>query len=329
MKTKYIIGALVGLTTIASAAVAYGASKAYDKSYTWGIDQAKKNRDDKTVRIFAERDAAKAEAQVIFDRENKEVAKQESHIRSLYDAQVRKTDKIMQAERYQTDRHVAEAESKYNEYAWKCSEIRSNEQSRLEELIEHDGEYKAYKETKKTRKKAGKSTDKIDAKLERRKDELMENIVNSRSEEERKAFEQRDFYAREKENSREYLDSLIRQRSKSDQAEFEELKRLDSELRDRKSRKAKIEATRTQEEQAKVDRYKDLRLEVKEIETAEAKGIDRTKAMAGYLVNDGWTPVEIAVLGSIPLVAATGAFVWLASKYIGKLHGLVKAMRAC
>lgn len=329
MRTKYIIMGVMGLAAIASAAVGYGASKAYDKSYIWGVDQARKGRSEETVKVFTERDEAKAAAQVIFDRENKEVTKEESHLKAQYDAQVRKTDRIMQSERFQVDRHVADMRSRHSDADLRCREIVAQEESRLDELLKHDGEYKAYKETRKTRRNAGKSVDKVEAKMERRKSELKDSIVNGRSDAEKKAFEERDYYAYEMANSREYADSLIRQRSDADKAEFEELKRIDAELNKRKERRARVEGKRTLEEQSKVDRYRALQAKAKSIETAEAKNVDRLQAFAGYLVDDGWKPAEVAVLGSIPLLTATGLFAWVAAKYIGKLRALTKAMKAC
>jgi len=328
MRIKYIITAAMGLAAIASAAVGYGASKAYDKSYEWGVEQAKKGRDEETRQVFDDRDAAKAEAQVIFDRENKEVAKEESRLKGLYDEQVRKTDKIRRSEKYQTERHVAEMRSKHAEAERKCQEILAKEDERLEDMLKHDGEYKAYKETRKTRKDAGKSVEKVESKMERRKGEIKDSILNGRSDEEVEAFQHRDYYAREMANGNEYADILARQRSDSEKAEFDELKRLDNELGKRKERRAKAESKRTFEEKEKVERYKRLQAKTKEIENAEAKGVDRLQAMAGYLVADGWKPVEIAVLGSIPLITAAAAFIFFASRYVGKLGALVKAMKA-
>lgn len=327
MNINFIAKVAFGLAGAVTAAIGVGAGKAYADSRKWGLDQAREHRTAENAKVFSERDRAFVDASVIFTREDKEYNAGEKALKQAYDRKSREVNAVLSSERNAVTMHEFDMRTQHSLADTKCRNILAAEESRLEDMLKHDGEYKAYKETRKIRKEAGKSLDKIESKMSRRRGEIKAAIEEQRSPDEKKIFQDRDYYAREMADTTDFANSLVQQRTAEDKAKFAELKRLSDELGNRRGRRDAIISKRTVAEQKIVDRYNKLKADARSIELLEASSLDRIKAFAGYLLSKGWKPGEILVIGLIPLATISSLFIYLGYQYASKLMLLVSAMK--
>lgn len=315
-------GAINLISIVAGAAVILIAKHISNKGTEVALETVKRNRNDYDAAIFDAYNEVSKTVDEILNAEKVTINKQLSALNEAYDNANKKAQNILFKERMIAQTEYNSLSEKFNAIDTKASAITATEESLVKDICKSDDAYKALKSAKKALKKSGESTDKIDVKLQNRKDVIKNSVISGRSDEELKVFNELDSIRKQMYDSEGRKKAIIANRSEEEKAIFKELEYCKKNLSTKEELSRLVVENRSSEDIAFINKKYELLKQIRDIEEREKNAIDKKQAFADQLSEIGFNKVGVFALGMIPVVPVCLAV----SNYISWLFSVIKKM---
>lgn len=286
------------------------------------LEQIKNSRADYDADIFGEYENVSRAAEAIILKETIEEDKQREVIKHAYNAADKKVQDILAKERALSQAEYKAASEAFDSVEVRVAAIKATEEALIKDVLKNDDVYEALNSARNAVLKTGESTDKIDIKIENRKEAIRKGIISARSEEDNATFRELDRLRRTMVDSTGREASIIASRTDEEKKAFTDLEKCRKRLRSTNDLRAAIKENRSDEEVRIFERKDELLREIVEIEERERKSVDHNQAFADQLKSMGFSKTGVFVVGLVPTIPV---FMFVGD-YISWLVGIVKKM---
>lgn len=284
------------------------------------LNDIKKNRTESDLDVFESYEHITNQANDILTKENIEHAKQVESIKSAYNVAEKKVDEILTREKAISQAGYKAVSDAFDIAEAKVAAIKASEESMIKDVLKSDDAYTSLKTARKALKKAEESTDKIDKKIENRKEAIRNSIINARSDEDKATIDEMERLRRRMLDSSGREASIIASRTEEEKAAFVELDSCRRKLRSSDDIKKIIVKNRSDDERAIFEKRNSLLADIANIEEREKLSVDHEQAFVNQLKTMGFGKMSVAAIFTLPLVPV-GLLVY---NYISWLVKLVK-----
>lgn len=286
------------------------------------LKDIKKNRTDSDLYVFETYENISKQANDILTKENVEHEKQMDAIKTAYNMAEKKVDEILTREKAISQAGYKAVSDAFDVAEAKVVTITASEETLIKNVLKTDDAYTSLKSARKALKKAEESTDKIDKKIENRKEAIRNSIISARSEEDKATIKEMERLRQRMLDSKGREESIIASRTEEEKAAFVELDNYRRKLRSSDDIKKNIIKNRTEDERMIFEKRNDLLANISNIEEREKLSINHEQAFINQLKNMGFGKVSTSVIFTLPLLPVA----LLAYNYISWLIRLDKKM---
>lgn len=286
------------------------------------LEKIQNNRSESDNKIFESyEEFCNREADILL-KESVDAGKQMDAIKAAYNEANKRVDSILAKESVLESTEYRAISDACDAVKTKADIIGSREETLLKDLLKNDDAYVALKSASKALKKSGESTEKIDTKIQNRKDTIRNSIINSRTEEDKKTFEELDKLRRRLYDDTGRKASIKAARTDDEKAAFESLEHYRHKLYSGDDIKQVIRENRSEEDKYVFEQKDKLLKQIVEIENREKTSVNNKQAFADQLKSMGFNKQSVTILGLVPIIPVG----ILVSDYISWLFDLVRKM---
>lgn len=286
------------------------------------LNDIRKNRTETDLDVFESYENVTKQANDILTKENIEHTKRVEAIKSAYNVAEKKVDEILTREKAISQAGYKAVSDAFDIAEAKVAAIKSSEESMIKDVLKSDDVYTSLKTARKALKKAEESTDKIDKKIENRKEAIRNSIIGARSDEDKETIEEMERLRRRMLDSTGREASIIASRTYEEKAAFVELDNCRRKLRSSNDIKKDIVKNRSEDERAVFEKRNALLADIANIEEREKLSVDHEEAFVNQLKSMGFGKVSVVSVFALPLLPV-GLLMY---NYISWLVKLVKKM---